>query len=296
MKNEKRRSAFLHKLSIILVVLFVFASSEAGEKLKIEIWTDKAEFLTHEPIVVHYTVTNIGDSMAYLNFQMIEEDFVIEDENGNRYRSHIRGTYVGGQLFAPGETYTDNLDIGGCYGVNGVGDYTCYVHSYPFFYSNAEFLNSNTIEFKVIKPKGEEEKALHLFLEAEKLEWARSEAGGPDLSKEELAFLKYQELADKYPQSVYAPKALYAAVGVYFYSRDLKQRRLVIPVCLRLIQEYPESYLFQLAFTQLLHTYEMVKDKEDAVKTLKELIRKHPDTKISEEAQRRLRQVDDWGF
>jgi len=279
-----------------LAVPFLFTSSEAEEKLGIEIWIDKDEFLTHEPIVVHYTVTNIGDSMAYLNFQMIEEDFVIEDENGNRYRSHIRGTYGGGELFAPGEIHTGNLDIGGRYGVKGVGEYTCYVHSYPFFCWDAEFLNSNTVEFKVIEPKGEEEKALNLFFEAEKLKYARSEAGGPDFSKKEPTFLKYQELVDRYPKSVYAPKALSAAVGVYYYSRNAEQRRRVIPVCIRLIEGYPDSYYLRAAFTDLLQTYESLKDKEGAIKTMQNLIKEHPSTGVSEEAERRLKKVEEWEF
>jgi hypothetical protein len=296
MKNEKRKLASLLKLFIILAAFFLLTSSEAAERLKIEVWIDKDELLTHEPIVVHYAVTNVGDSTAYLNFHMIEEDFVVEDENGNRYRSHIRGTYGGGQLFIPGETYTGNLDIGGRYGVNATGEYTCYVHSYPFFCSDAEFLNSNTIKFKVVRPTGEEERALNLFLEAEKLEWARSETGGPDSSKEAIAFVKYQELVDRYPRSVYAPKALNGAVGVYFYSQNLEQRRRVIPVCIRLIEEYPNSYYFHLAFTELLHTYEMVKDKEEATKILRDLIKKHPNTRISEEAERRLKKVEKWEF
>ena len=296
MKKEKQRAASVLKIFIILGVLFASPSTRAGAELKIDIWIDKDDFLTHEPIVVHYTVANIGDSTAYLNFQRMEEDFVIEDKNGNRYRSHIRGTYGGGELFAPGETYTGNLDIGGRYGVTGVGEYTCHIHSYPLFCSDAEFLNSNTIEFKVIEPKGEEEKTLHLFLEAEKLKYARSEAGGPDLSKKEPAFLKYQELVDRYPRSVYAPKALDAAAGVYFYSQNLEQRRRIIPVCLRLIEEYPDSYYFHLSFTELLHTYEILKDKDGAVKAIQDLIKKHPNTRISEEAERRLKKVEKWEF
>ena len=294
MKNKKRRIAFLLMVFMILGMLSVSPSSEAQEKLGIRIWIDKDEFLTHEPIVVRYTVTNIGDSMAYLNFQMIEEDFVIEDEDGNRYRSHIRGTYGGGQPFAPGETHRGNLDIGGRYGVIGVGEYTCHVYSYPFFCWNAEFLNSNRIEFKVVEPKGQEEGALHLFLEAEKLAWARSEAGGPDLAKKELAFLKYQELVDKFPKSVYAPKALRAAIGTYLHTRE--HRRRVIPVCLRLIEEYPNSYYWSSGFSHLIGTYEVEKDKAGAMKSMQELIDKHPNTKISERAEHWLEKIEKWEF
>ncbi len=83
---------------------------------------------------------------------------------------------------------------------------------------------------------------------------------------------------------------------MYFYSRDLEQRRRVIPVCMRLIEEYPDSYYFHLSFTELLHTYEMVKDKDGAIKTIRELIKKHPNTRISEEAEQRLRKVEKWEF
>jgi tetratricopeptide (TPR) repeat protein len=227
---------------------------------------------------------------------MIDEDFVIEDKNGKHYRSHILGSYGGGQDFAPGEIYTKSLDVGGRYGANGVGEYTCYIHSYPFFVSNAPYLNSDTIEFKVVEPKGEEKEALRLFSEAEKLRYARSVAGGPDFAKKELGFQKYLELVDRYPKSIYAPKALSSAVGVYIYSPKPEENRRVIPVCIKAIEDYPDSYYFVWAFTDLVLTYENLKDREGAIKTMKELIKKHPNTKISEEAQRRLKEIEKWEF
>lgn len=296
MKNEKRKPVSLLKLFIILGVLFISHSSEAGDKLKIEIRSDKGEFLTHEPIIVHYTVKNVGDSMAYLNFHMIEEDFVIEDEKGQRYRSHIRGTYGGGQLFAPGEIFTKGFDIGGRYGIHEVGEYTCYIHSYPFFSPNATFLNSNTIKLKVVEPKGEEKKALNLYLDAGKARGSEGECCISDSAKKDIAFQKYLDLVDKYPNSIYAPKALRAAYLMYLYSRNPIERRRVVPVCTKLIEDYPDSYYFMWAFTSLVGYFESLKDKEGAKKAMQYLIDKHPNTNISQEAKRRLKMVETWEF
>jgi outer membrane protein assembly factor BamD (BamD/ComL family) len=152
---------------------------------------------------------------------------------------------------------------------------------------NSPRVTSDTARFRVIQPQGREKEALDRLREIATLE-------RPDT--EDSAFLEYQELADRYPKSVYAPKALDAAAGVYFYSQNLEQRRRVIPVCMRLIEEYPDSYYFILAFTKLVHTYEILKDKEGAIKTMQELIKKHPESKISERAEYWLERIEKWEF
>lgn len=280
----------------VLLALLACAFCEAAEKAAIRIWTEKDTFLAHEPIFVYSEIRNEGDSTVYFNSYKMTEHLVITDSQGRGYATRLRGTDLGVDALSPGQAQKLSVDVCSRYGVQEVGKYGCHLRTHLYSVLNPTFLKSNTIEFKVLDPKGEEKKALHLFLEAEKLAWARSEAGGPDLSKEELAFLKYQELVDRYPKSVYAPKALNAAVGVYFYSRDLEQRRRVVPVCIRLIEEYPDSYYFQLAFTELLHTYEMLKDKEGAKKKMRYLIDKHPNSNISQEAERRLEKIEKWEF
>jgi hypothetical protein len=83
---------------------------------------------------------------------------------------------------------------------------------------------------------------------------------------------------------------------VYFYSRDLAERRKTIPLCSKLIEDYPDFYDFAGTFTDLVHTYEILKDKAGAINTMKELIKKHPNTKISERAEYWLEKIEKWEF
>jgi hypothetical protein len=281
-------------ISIILVVLLTFVVSEASEKLQIRIWTDKSEFFLHEPIPVHYEVKNISDSTVHVIFGMIQEDFVIRDAQGRGYSTHLRGTFMGGDPLRPGESHHAALDISGQYKIVNVGEYTCYLYTCPSAVLHFPWTRSNTIKFKVIEPKGDERKALDLYLEGEKLSWARSKVGGPDSTKKELGFSKYQELVDKYPNSVYAPIALRSAIFVYAYSPQYREK--IIPICLRLIESYPNSYYWASGFSHLIGTYEVLKDKAGAIKTIKELIEKHPNTKISERAEYWLEKIEKWEF
>jgi outer membrane protein assembly factor BamD (BamD/ComL family) len=50
------------------------------------------------------------------------------------------------------------------------------------------------------------------------------------------------------------------------------------------------------AFNSLVEVYEIFNDKDGAVKTMKELMEGYPDTKISEEAKRRLKHIEKWEF
>jgi len=235
---------------------------------------------------------------VFLSFGMIAEDFVIKDEQGQDYSTHRRGSFTGGgNSLSPGETHQTGGDIGGLYGIKSVGEYTCYIYTQPSAVLNFGWTKSNTIKFKVIEPKGDEKKALNMLLEAEKLKYSRNEQhGGRDLKKAELGFLKYQELVNNYPKSVYAPLSLSSARGIYRYSENLEERKKVIPISKRLIEEYPNSIYFMSAFTSLVEAYEVLKDKNSAVNAINELIEKHPNTKISEEAERRLKQIEEWKF
>jgi hypothetical protein len=277
------------------IFLFIITSlvSQASDKLQIRIWTEKDQFFVHEPIPVHYEVKNISESTVRLSFGMIHEDFVIKDEQGRGYATHFRGSFSGGgDSLRPSESHNAIVDVSGYYGVTNVGEYTCYIYTQPSAVLHFPWTKSNTIKFKVIEPKGDEKKALDLFLEAEKLKYSRDKIyGGRDLKKAELGFLKYQELVDKYPNSIYAPLALQEAIGIYLYSENPEDLKKIIPVCLKLIENYQED-----VFCDLVGLYEILKDKEGAIKTMKGLIEKHPNTKISERAGYWLEKIEKWEF
>ena len=299
MKNKKVRILLVISISVIWGVLFTSVFSEAADKPQIKIWVEKDQFFVHEPVPVHYEIKNISDSTLFLSL-LREEHFVITDQEGKRYRSHLKGTSMGVDLLKPGETRHGSADICRRYGVVSIGEYSCYLDLAPppqIYRAQYERTKSNTVRIKVVEPEGEEKKALDIFLKAEKFKYSRDRIqGGRDLKKADLGFLKYQELVNRYPNSIYAALSLDCALGVYEFSTNLEERRKIVPVCIRLIENYPNSPYFASAFSSLVDVYEVLKDKEGAIKTMQQLIKKHPNTKISERAEYWLEKIEKWEF
>jgi hypothetical protein len=288
MKNKKDRIVGISILAIFLMILTPLLA-QASEKLQIRIWTDKDQFFVQEPIPVYYDIKNISASTQFLSFGMVEEDFVIKDEQGRGYSTHLRGSFGGRDSLKPGESFHTSLDIAERYGLRNIGEYICYIHTQPSAVLDFGWIKSNTIKFKVIEPKGDEKKALDLYLEAEKLSWCKDK----DPKKWEQAFYRYLELADKYPKSVYAPVALYASL---FKAHVIKDKNVVVSVCKKLIENYPESYYIDDAFYNLVGNYKVLKDKTGAMVYMEGLTKKHPNTKISERAKYWLEKTEKQEF
>lgn len=66
------------KLALTFFILGLglgFSLCEASDGFQIRIWTEKSNFLAHEPIGVHYRATNIGDRGQCINLINMSEDF-----------------------------------------------------------------------------------------------------------------------------------------------------------------------------------------------------------------------------
>lgn len=289
----------------LLAVTIGFVSK--AELLQTQIWVDKREYLLAEPILVKYRVKNIGDKVVMVNLQETGRYLDMKDEQGESYpkkRSYSTPVSLSYSLYFP-DSLTPGDEVEGCinlqdiYGAISAGEYTCLLRNPEGRVTNALMLpnaTSNTIGIWVKNPTGEEKKALDVFSEAKRLGPVADIEDTSGLKGAELSFAKYQELVKTFPNSVYAPMSLKAAIGLYLDSQDLNQRRRIIPLCIKLIEDYPDCHLFAEAFADIAHTYEMLKDRERAIKTMQELIEKHPNTKISEEAERRLKQIKGWDF
>jgi tetratricopeptide (TPR) repeat protein len=289
-----KRTMLIGIVSLILTVVFVSSSLQASEKLQIRIWTDKIEYLTREPVFVHYEVKNITDSSISLNLMGLSDYFLIKNQDGREFDNRLLSYYavMNPNTLKSSETYSDEEEISDKYGLIEPGEYSCFIQMPPGHFSPSPETKSNLLKIKIKEPEGVEKEALELFLEAEKLRWVSDK----DTTKIALGFSKYLELVDKYPGSVYAPKSLRTAWGTYTYSKSPDDRRKTIPVCIRLIEKYPNSHYFILAFTEIADTYKILKDKEGAINAMNELIEKHPNTKISERAEYWLEQIEKWEF
>ncbi len=281
-----QRKILMIIVSLILILLFFSSPLLASEKLQIRIWADKNIYLVYEPIIVHYEIKNLGDSTftVYETFDGLKGMFKIKNENGKDYFSMMINDYASPSVLQPDSSYQGCEEISDRYGVTDSGKYICFL---PVSGSQ-----SNVLKIKLIVPEGNEKKSLNLYLEAEKLHWCKDK----DPEKWKLGFLKYLEVVEKYPHSVYAPKALSSASLIYLFSNNKEDKRKIIPVYKKLIENYPDSSLFALAFSGLIDAYADLKDKNSAIETMKELITKHPNTKISERAEYWLEKVEKWEF
>lgn len=266
-------------LSFLLIPQCIVNPKEAHSTgpFEIKISSDKEEYLTREPILVRYEIKNLTDSSIGLALSDLNEYFSILDDSGReRVNNHLAVDYFfPPDTLKPRQTLHGGQEIANRYQIREAGEYSCSIH---FGGSN-----SNILRILIKIPQGDERKASDMLLEADSLAFCR------------LGFLMYQELADRYPNSVYAPLALAGAIRVYQYS-DCEAMKKVIPVCRRLIENYPNSIYFMSAFTTMVEAYQIMKDKSGAKATMNSLIKKHPNTIISEEAKRRLEQIKKWKF
>lgn len=280
------------KLAFTFFVLALglgFSACRASDEMKIKIWVDKSSYLIREPIFVNYSIENVTDSLLLLGFYEIREDFVIKDQTGRFFGPSTRGMYGGGDSLPPHETHAGWIDITSSYGVRKAGEYSCCLQmpSGGFFpYTGTK---SNIIEVIVKEPKGGEKKALDIYLEAQELHWCKDK----DPKKWEQAFDKYLQLAERYPKSVYAPMSLYTAL---FKAHVIKDKNVVISVCKKLIEGYREFYYTDDTFYNLVGKYKVLEDKAGATEYMKELLKEHPDTKISERAEYWLEKIEKWEF
>ena len=282
-----------------LLLLFLFLISSIAYALtagtiEIRIWTNKKDYIVREPILVYYEVKNKDSNLIILSFGLFGEYFEIKDKKGRSYGNMYLGEYALTDTLRSNESYKSRTNLSDRYRVTNAGEYTIFMQTPEE--GILPVARSNVIKVKIQEPTGNEKKALDMLVEADRLRWARDSEGKKDLIKKELGFQKYQELVDKYPNSIYAPLSLNSAIGIYKFSPDFEEMKKVIPLCKRLIENYLNSIYFSSAFMSLTDVYEVLKDKSGAVATMNELIERYPNTKISEEAKKRLGQIEKWNF
>ncbi len=251
------------------------------------------EYLPREPILVYYAIENVGDQDVDVNRYSVEGCFRIEDEQGTQYPVGILCVTL---AFAP-DPLKPNDKLEGCRGLDGFiepGKYIVYLRCPNW--TDEMMTKSNKLDLTVREPLGKEKEALKMFIEAGTVETTKQENQGRCPKRGQAEFLKYQALVDRYPNSVYAPLALRAAISIYFFSKNLEDRRRIIPLCLKLIEDYADFHDFLGIFSDLVGTYEILKDKEGAITTMQELIEKHPNTKISERSEYWLKKIEKWEF
>jgi tetratricopeptide (TPR) repeat protein len=277
----------------VFVCVTISQAQEArssAQDIELKIWFDKEEYLVKEPVVLHGSLKNNRDTTIYFWADDLYS-LTLKDTTGKLYP---RKVYTKGwgpkptHSLKPGEVYRFDGDILFTYTMYEglpVGTYFCVMTLRQYL---GEGITSDTVRFVVKEPTGYEKSAQKLFIDAERLSWGQK--------KSDQAFVMYQQLIDRYPTSVYVPGALYEAALCYLYSDSKEKKLKSVAIYRKLVENYPDFLSLDHYFGSIYVIYLTMKDKEGAIKTMKELIEKHPDTKISEEAEKRLKQIEKWEF
>lgn len=280
-------------LLLLLVPAAIFLLFEDGigsGVLEITVISDKNEYLVREPIFVTWTFKNITDTVICLPSYYVNECLKVVDSTGKIYRKRLLISYgFGCDTIWPGETISKSEEITDMYGITEEPESSYNLPSFTYSISyESKFGNSNELKIRIVQPVGGEKEAMLILKEAGELYVKRE--------KRTQTYLKYLELVEKYPNSVYAERALDYAGLCFEYSRNLEEKIKSVEAYKKLIEKYPESRYVNGAFTSIMEIFRVLKDKRGVEKLLNELIKKHPNPKISGEARKRLKQVKSWKF
>jgi tetratricopeptide (TPR) repeat protein len=262
----------------------------SAQNIRLEIRFGKAKYLVREPVILHGSLTNYADTaISFWGDDLTS--LTICDTTGKPYPKKI---FTHGwspeptHRLEPGQTYEFDGDILFEYTINEgfpVGTYQC-VMVLPEYLEEGK--TSDTAQFRVEDPTGLEKEAQRLFIEAQRHSWGQRDCNS--------AFRAYQQLIETFPTSVYVPGSLYDAALCYKYSPLREEKEKSIKIYLRLIEEYPDYISLTRYFGAIGIIYGNLKDKAGALKTMEDLIDRHPDTKISEKAQYWLEKIEKWEF
>ncbi|MDD2890910.1 MAG: energy transducer TonB [bacterium] len=210
---------FLNMLPAKLVkgMVFVFGlfylicSNATAETLEIKITLEdnKNTFFLSEPVWLSSIVKNTGIKIETLHPSLLNPALILCNSNGDTLKPKIDPDQIFPiKLISPQRTRSSILDITTAYDLESEGTYAAQVVYYTMG-ANSKKISSNKIDFKVVKPTGEEEKAYQLLKKAYTIS---------DSLTDEQKFLKRKELVYKYPNSGYALKAL-EDIRLYLLSK-----------------------------------------------------------------------------
>ncbi len=288
-----------HKVADIIGLFVVFLlsfqpCSGSDIHLDVEIWCDRDAYLPFEPILIHYNITNVSDNNIITCVELFRECFHITDQNGVRYNNSLIISALMGDTLSPRESLQSGEFIESRYNINRPGQYTIYLHIPEDICLPVQVggNRSNSISIRIDNPVGEDMNALEMLL--------RADYSGDNHPNPEFAIghprdaidnrnmqlrKRYEiliEIADTYPESVYAPLALFRAMGI---TRIHADNKILISLGKRILEEYPESIFADRPslYNRLIKMIVEDEGKARAVEYLTYLAKKSPrDSNISQ--------------
>ncbi len=287
-----------YKLINFLVIFGIILSINntiLAQDWNFEIKLSKQSYILHEKIWLDATITNITSESIRTNGIVAPNHlgFIIEikDNSGNiiEYTGPVwsfasgPGTY----LIKSGEYQYKCFDLLKSFGdIKGTSGYLVQYQYFPFlpignYTVQAQFegVTSNEQTFDVIEPIGTEKEALELMVDA----WSLWKQRDNDPSGR-----KYQEIIDKFPNSVYAETCLENArvytdntIEKYFREGIAYDK---IGLYKELLQKFPNSGNSIDWLNAIIHDM----DQAEKEKVINKTLENHPNTRIAKFAKQML--------
>lgn len=244
----------------------------------------KDQYLLREPIWVKVTVTNKGEEEGWFYFARVT-GFKIKDSKGEEYPCHVSFSTSGANIIKAGQTLEDETNLLLWYGLPE-SKYKVWRYlppeKYTIYYQLDKFAKSQVYHFEIVKPEGNELKAMKLLRDSYNLIVEK---------KNNEAIDKLNQLITQLPQSVYAPHALWEmAVKYKIFIKNTQETKETYQ---KLVNDFPHSREAVDALSDLVNTYITQKDETGCISYLNDLIENYPNTDIANEAQKQLEKLDE---
>jgi len=258
---------------------------EIGKPPKVEAKLNlyKNEYLVREPIWVKIQVTNVGKEAGKFSFVSFD-GLVIKDSKGKNYPSNTTWEYspIG---IKPNETREQEFEV--LLAGYGLPEDSFHVRwylspeKYTVFYSLRKDVKSEVCTFVVSMPKGDELEAMNLLKKSYDLFIEK---------KYNDCLTKLNQIIQEYPQSNYAPYAVFQKVSLYRIGA-IEDLNKTIESYNQMVNSYPNSREAVEVLSSLVHYYKTKPDIPGLITCLNDLIKKHPDTEVAKEAQKELAKI-----
>jgi tetratricopeptide (TPR) repeat protein len=96
---------------------------------------------------------------------------------------------------------------------------------------------------------------------------------------------------NKFPKSVYAEANLRELGGL---NSIIGQLEKALAVYRELLNKHPETNYYNIAITAVLDYFRAKKDKAGALREMKELMKKHPNSKIADRVRKAIQYIEKW--
>lgn len=283
-------------LSVFIIVFFLFEISY-GQKLDLQIKSNKQEYVKYEPIWITITARNIGRKDVNINFALNpayhDLKFVLKDSSGIIYKYKGMTVDTRSVKFRPlklkeNESISYTIDLLTCFGERDTLKYnfvldTGYFKIKGTLKYDGSFLESNSLDFYIME-QTEEEKFVYTFYIDRFRDWK--------INKDtNLLIASLRDLLNFYPSTVYADQIYDQIFNIY--SLYLNDDRKVIEVGEELLNKNPQSPYSINMVRHIARSLESLGEKDEMESKLNKIAKKFKEInpEITQECEKELKKL-----